>query len=98
MRAGLITWVLRAVLLATAFLGPVLVFATWPTSQPGNAEQATPGLGWGLLITLAALIAFALSFRTSPLGRLGRFAVGVVTVVLAWVGTLWLANIWPTLG
>ena len=90
---GLITWVVRVGLLATAVFGPALVFAAWPASQPGNVEQAIPGLGWGLLVTLAALIGFALSFRTSPLGRLGRFAVGVVGVAAVWLAFAAAANI-----
>jgi len=87
-------WLARAALLAAAAIGPVLLFAL-RSARTGNAEQAIDGLGWGLLVTLAALLGFAASFRTSTLGRFGRFAVGLVAVLVIWLLAVGAVNFWP---
>jgi len=89
-------WLARAALLAAAAIGPVLLFAL-RSARTGNAEQAIDGLGWGLLVTLAALLGFAASFRTSTLGRFGRFAVGLVAVLVIWLLAVGAVNFWPKL-
>lgn len=87
MRSGV-----RLALLLAAFFAPGLLYAA-RASQTGNAKTAIDGLIWGLLASVIALIAFAISFQTSPVARLMRFAGGLIGVVAAWSVVLWWASI-----
>jgi len=82
----------RGALLLAAFFAPGLVYAA-RAGQTGNAETAIDGLMWGLLASVIALFGFAISFQTSPLAQLMRFAGGLVAVVAAWSAVLWWASI-----
>ena len=91
-RRALIIWTVRLALLVTAFLAPALTY--WIRSiETGNAEQAISGAWPGFAIAVGLLVGFSLTFRTTPIRRLGYFGVGTTVVVLGWIGTLWLANI-----
>jgi hypothetical protein len=72
----------RAALVLAAFLAPWLVYIV-------QAVQADPdafinGFVWGGVASVAALAGFAMSFKTSAVERLGRFAQGLVPVVIGW--------------
>jgi hypothetical protein len=83
MRAGI-----RTALLLGAFSAPGVGY--WVrSSQTGNAETAVDGLLWGAVVTIIALVGFAASFPLSAAGRLGRFAGGLIAVLIAWGLTLW---------
>ena len=91
-RGSLSVWILRFALLVTAFLAPALTF--WVRSiETRNAEQAISGAWPGFAIAIVLLIGFSLTFRTTSIRRLGHLGLGTTVVVLAWIGTLWLANI-----
>lgn len=84
--------ILRGALFLVAILAPAVVY--WVrTSQTGNAETAIDGLGWGLIGTVAALVLFAASFRTTGVGRLGRLAMAAVGVLAVWGAVLGMANL-----
>lgn len=78
----------RGALVLAAFLAPGLVYAL-RVSQTGNGESAVDGLLWGLVGSTVALTGFAISFQTSAVGRLMRFAGGLVAVVATWIVMLW---------
>lgn len=91
MKPAAARWTVRAGLLVLAALGPAIGFAL-RAGQTGNAETALGGLAWGASATLAALIGFAFTFPTSPVGRLGRFAGALAGVLAVWGLALWAAN------
>ncbi|TPW04519.1 MAG: hypothetical protein FD125_1105 [bacterium] len=95
-RTAVVVWIIRLALLVSAFLAPALTYAV-RSAGTGNAEQAIEGFWAGFAIAIALLVGFSLTFRTSPVRRLGYLGLGVTIVVLGWIGTLWLANIWPAL-
>lgn len=77
-------WTVRLALLAGAVVAPGVVFAI-RSGQTGNAKLAIDSLGWGVLATVVLMVLFALTFRTTPTGRLGYFGLGTVVVILAWL-------------
>ena len=91
-RRAWISWTGRLALLFTAFMAPALTFGV-RSAATGNAEQAIDGFWPGFIITIVLLVGFALTFRTTPTGRLAYLGLGTVTVVLAWMAVLGLANI-----
>lgn len=72
----------RAALLLAAFFAPGLVYSI--RYVQAGADAAFYGILWGAVGSIMALIGFALSFQTSAVGRLGRFAQGLMPVVIAW--------------
>lgn len=91
MTSRVITWAGRLALFAVAFLAPGIGFAI-RSAQTGNAKLAIDGLGWGLLAAALAATAFALTFRVSGTGRLGRGAAFAVALLLMWAIALALSN------
>lgn len=89
---GVWGWCVRIGLFVVALLAPAIGY--WIRAlQTGNAEFAIDGLGWGLIGAVAALILFAISFRTTAIGRLGRLAVAAVSVLAVWSSFLGIANL-----
>lgn len=87
----MVLWAARLALFAAALLAPAIGF--WLRVQvTGNAEAAVDGLLWGLLGAVGALVGFAVTFRVSVLGRLGRFAAGLIGVLSIWAAGLWIAS------
>lgn len=87
-----VVWLGRLALLVTAFLAPALTYGV-RSAGTGNAEQAIDGLWLGFAIAIVLLVGFSLTFRTTPVQRLGYLGLGATVVVLGWIGTLWIANI-----
>ena len=72
----------RAALVVVAFIVPWVVYII-------RAGQADPdalfnGFLWGGAGSVAALVGFAVSFKTSAVKRLWRFAQGLLPVVIGW--------------
>ena len=84
-------WTMRLGLVAAAFLAPGVGFSI-RAAQTGNAKLAIDGLVWGVLAAAVAAVLFALSFRVSGVGRLGRGAAFVTAILLMWATLLALST------
>lgn len=87
MKSPVIAWVVRLALFAAAFVAPGVGFAI-RSAQTGNAELAIDGLGWGVLAAVVAVVAFALTFRVSGVGRLGRGVAFLVAILVMWAAVV----------
>ncbi|MDZ4112213.1 MAG: hypothetical protein U1E18_21815 [Brevundimonas sp.] len=54
----------------------------------GDAEQAIGGLWFGLAGTILVLSGFAMTFRTTPIRRLGYFGAALSGVLVLWLALL----------
>ncbi len=81
--APLVRLAARALLLAGAFFGPGIAY-TVRLEQTGDGKIAVDGLVWGLLGTVIALMAFALTFKATARRQLGYFSGVLVTVLFGW--------------
>ena len=87
MKSRVIAWAMRLALFAAAFVAPGVGYAI-RSAQTGNAETAVDGLVWGFLAAAITAVLFALTFRVSGVGRLGRVAAFLVAILLMWASVL----------
>ncbi len=87
MRSRVIAWAGRLALFVAAFLAPGVGHSI-RVAQTRNAETAIDGLWWGFLAAVLAAVVFALTFRVSGVGRLGRGAAFLVATLVMWAAVL----------